>query len=136
MKDQLRQLIKKFTNREVLAYLIFGLLTTLVNILSFTILRSWLSLLVANSLAWLLSVIFAFVTNKIWVFSSSSWSWPVVSKELASFIFFRLASLVADNLIIICLTWLGLSELFGKFISQIAVVILNYIFSKVFIFKQ
>lgn len=85
----IKKLWDRMFTREVLTYLLFGVLTTVVNYVVF-----WLTLrlggeelvLVANALAFVASVIFAYVTNKIFVFQSKSWTWNVLKKEVATFV--------------------------------------------------
>lgn len=124
--------------REVLLYLFFGGCTTLVNIVSFFLLRLFnLSLYPSNVLAWLLAVLFAYLTNKLFVFESKGKSKKEVTKECLSFFGFRLLSLVFDMgimyLLINILSW---NELLAKVLSNIFVIIVNYLFSKLFIFKK
>ena len=92
---------------------------------------------IANVLAWLASVIFAFITNKLWVFNSKSMAWRPFLWETLTFFFFRLLSLAVDQFIM----FVGISLLSGnplivKIIDNVIVVILNYFFSKWIIFKK
>jgi len=124
--------------REVLLYLFFGGCTTLVNILSFYLLRMVkVPLYPSNVAAWFIAVLFAFITNKLFVFESKSKDKKKVLKESVSFFGFRLLSLAFDMgamyLMINILNW---NELVAKVLSNIVVIILNYIFSKLFIFKK
>jgi len=125
-------------SKEVVSYLIFGILTTLINIISYGLIAKVLEIdyKLATSIAWFLSVIFAFVTNKLYVFNSKSFQMKAVTKEFFSFIFFRLLSYFIDLLImIIMVEWSKLDDLFAKVIANIIVVIINYFASKLFIFK-
>ncbi|EJN55168.1 Teichoic acid glycosylation protein [Loigolactobacillus coryniformis subsp. coryniformis CECT 5711] len=129
------QLIKKY--RSVISYLVFGGLTTLINIVAFTLLNSVMNYQVANIIAWFLSVLFAYVTNKIWVFSSKTQGFTALVKEMGSFFIFRGLSLIMD----IFMMWLGISILHAnpvltKIVDNIVVVIANYFFSKLYIFKS
>lgn len=129
------QLFKKY--ESVISYLFFGGLTTLINIGVFDWLNHSMNYQIANVLAWLASVIFAFVTNKLWVFNSKSMAWKTFLWETLTFFFFRLLSLVVDQLIM----YVGISLLSGnplivKIIDNVIVVILNYFFSKWIIFKK
>lgn len=92
---------------------------------------------VATIIAWFLSVLFAYITNKIWVFSSKTISFNELIKEVSSFFFFRILSLIMDLLIM----WLGVSilkinPLLTKVVDNIVVVIVNYFFSKWYIFNS
>ena len=142
---------RKFLNREVFMYLVFGVLTTVVSWASYArfikilggISNSDVRISVANVLSWIAAVLFAFITNKLWVFDSKSWKPSVVIKELGMFVVARLATG--------CIEWFGVpllvkigvdQELFGtegmvaKIIASVLVVILNYFFSKLLIFKK
>lgn len=129
------KLKKKLFNQEFVIYVVFGVLTTLVNIVSFFLMRQVSSLFVSNTVAWILSISFAYITNKIWVFKAREWSVRIILKEFASFITFRLLSFLIDMLLMFLLTYLNIGEGWAKLVTQIVVVLLNYVFSKVFIFK-
>jgi len=124
--------------REVLLYLFFGGCTTLVNIISFNLLRLvHVEFNTSNVLAWLFAVIFAYVTNKIFVFESKTNNKKDTFKEASSFFGFRLLSLVMDLAFMnIAVMLLHLNEFWMKILSNIIVIIANYVFSKVFIFKK
>lgn len=122
--------------REVLMYLLFGGLTTLVNILSFFILRKLsVGVYVSNLIAWVVAVLFAFITNKLFVFESKDKSKS--GKELISFFGFRILSLGVDmGAMYLLLQVINTGEVFAKIIANVIVIILNYIFSKLFVFKK
>lgn len=124
--------------KEVFLYLLFGGLTTLVNILSFFILRQFkIEIYISNALAWFISVLFAFITNKLFVFESKGKSKKENIRECLSFFGFRILSLVFDmGAMYLLLQVLSVDELISKVISNVLVIILNYIFSKLFIFKK
>lgn len=124
--------------REVLLYLVFGALTTLVNIVMFLILRKLsVELYISNVIAWITSVLFAFITNKLFVFESKNKTIGENLREGLSFFGFRLLSLVFDMLsMYVLLQILNTNEIFAKVISNVIVIVLNYIFSKIFIFKK
>jgi len=129
-------LIHKY--REQLMYLVFGVLTTLVNMVVFFVLdryTGWYYLL-SNTIAWFLSVLFAFFTNKTWVFQSKYTNFTAFIREMGGFFFFRGISYLMDTAIM----FVGISLLAGpnmvvKIIDQIVVILANYIFSK-WIFNQ
>ena len=125
--------------REMINYLLFGVLTTAVNIVSFWLLDSGLELdyKLSTAISWIVSVIFAFVTNKLYVFNSKSIDTRSVFKELLSFVFFRWLSLIIDLLTMIVLVeFLKLDSLFAKIIANVFVVIFNYFASKYVVFKK
>lgn len=122
---------------SVLAYLIFGGLTTLVNILVFGVANFVLPYWLANVLAWFVSVLFAYFTNRRWVFTTHATSRRAQLREMASFFWYRALSLGIDELImIIGVSLLGGNQMLVKLIDQVVVVILNWFFSKLFIFKE
>lgn len=124
--------------REVLLYLLFGGLTTLINIIAFYFLRKVsVSLYTSNVVAWILSVLFAFVTNKVFVFESKNQKLKENIKEVVSFFAFRILSLIFDMAFMYVLVkLLTANEMISKVVSNIFVIILNYLFSKLFIFKK
>lgn len=126
----------KVVSREVFFYLVFGVLTTLVNIVSFAILTRLLSAgtVLSNVIAWFLSVLFAYVTNRRWVFQSKDGN---VIREAAAFFSGRIGTGVLDTVVMfITVDLLGWNDMVMKIISNIIVVILNYIISKFFVFKN
>ena len=96
-----------------------------------------LSIFIANILSWVCAVAFAFVTNKLFVFDSKSWKAGAVVKEISAFVGSRVFSLVAETLtILIFIIVLCTNEILAKVAGQVLVLILNYILSKVFVFKK
>lgn len=131
-------MINKVFNKEVILYLLFGVLTTLVNIFSFYLLVHifLINVYVSNIIAWIISVLFAFFTNKSLVFESKSKGKKAL-KEMYSFFFFRIISLLFDmGSMYIFISILNLNDLISKILANILVVVLNYIFSKCLIFKE
>ena len=122
--------------REVLMYLVFGGLTTLVNIVAFFILRKLsVSVYISNLIAWVVAVLFAFITNKLFVFESKDKG--KIGKEIISFFGFRILSLGVDmGAMYLLLQVINTGEVFAKIIANVLVIILNYIFSKLFVFKK
>ena len=123
----------------MISYLIFGVLTTLINIGVFQLCNSTLgwNWQAANIAAWILAVLFAFLTNKLYVFKSKSWQAAVLWRELVEFTGARLLSLGVDYaclwlLIEVC-RWNGL---LSKIVDNVLVVIINYVFSKLIIFRK
>lgn len=133
----IKKLLKKY--QSFLAYAIFGVLTTLVNLVVYYICynKAGMSNTLSNVLAWIMAVAFAYVTNKIWVFDSKSWRWKVLKREVTAFISCRLATGVLDIVIMyICVDVLGWHAMLMKVASNVLVILLNYIFSKLVIFKK
>ncbi|KRM72144.1 GtrA family protein [Lacticaseibacillus brantae] len=126
----MRALFRKY--ETLIRYLFIGGLTTLVNIVVFFVLNAMsVPLLWANTVAWLVSVIFAFFTNKSVVFQSQYTNRRRFLIELGSFFALRAASLVLDNgIMYLGITVMGLSVLLVKLVSQVIVIVANYLFSK------
>ena len=118
-------------NKEILLYLFFGGLTFLVSIISYAFLNiqiGW-NALIANIGSWILAVSFAYVTNRVWVFDSNA--------ETTSFIGGRVATLVIEELILfIFITNLGMNSMLVKIVAQVIVIVLNYVISKLIVFKK
>lgn len=121
----------------LIRYLFIGGLTTLVNIVVFFILNAMhMPILWANTVAWLVSVIFAFFTNKSVVFQSQYTNRRRFIQELVAFFVLRALSLILDNgIMYLGITVMGLSVLLVKLVSQVVVIVANYVFSKL-IFKS
>lgn len=124
--------------KEILWYGFFGVLTTIINIISFYFLdKIGINVYISNLIAWIISVLFAFITNKLFVFQSNSFKIDVLFKEMLSFFFFRLVSLGIDmGGMFVFLSFLHLEKLLSKIIVNIVVIVANYVFSKLFIFKN
>lgn len=133
----IRKLMDQYS--DVLSYLFFGVLTTVVNYLVYLPLYNLagLSATFSNALAWVAAVAIAFVTNKPFVFKSYDWSKEVVVPELVKFVGCRVGSGIAETLIIFvtvdCLTWNGNVM---KLVTSVLVVILNYVASKLVVFRK
>lgn len=130
--------IKKmyFKYKEIILYLIFGGLTTLVNMASFTLLTEvcHLGWVPSNIIAWILSVVFAYITNRKYIFESKNEN---IGKEIFLFFFFRVLSLGLDMLFMwLFIEMIGMHDLISKLIVQFIVVVLNYVFSKLFVFAK
>ena len=141
MKEKLSKIIKKICTKEVIMYLIFGVLTTVVSLavyyaLIFTILNpeNAIQLQIANILSWIAGVAFAYVTNRKYVFESKEIN---KVKELSKFVTSRLVTLFLDMFIMfVGVTCLKGNDKIVKLISQVLVIIGNYIFSKIFVFRK
>ena len=133
----MNQLFKKC--QQPILYLFFGVCTTAVNIITYYISAHILSIsvILSTCLAWVISVLFAYITNKWWVFESKCLRLKAVIQEFLSFTGCRLFTGACDLLIMfIFVDCLGVNDLFVKIASNVLVVILNYIFSKLIIFKR
>ena len=126
-------------NRSVILYIIFGVLTTLVNIVSYWLLTRWLkqSVNTATVVAWILSVLFAYITNRTWVFDSKAIQPNEVIREIVSFFLARLSTGLLDWLIMfVFVTKLSLPDMPVKIASNILVIVLNYVLSRFLVFKK
>ena len=140
-KSKIFQLLKKVLNKEVIMYLIFGVLTTVVSLLvyygciyTFLNPENAVQLQIANIISWIAGVAFAYITNRKFVFESNEAN---QLKEISKFVTSRLATLFLDMIIMfIGVTCLHGNDKIVKLISQVLVIIGNYIFSKLFVFKK
>lgn len=154
--------------KEIVLYIVFGVFTTVVNLIVFGLCNKIMDPLISNVIAWIVAVAFAYVTNKLFVFESKSWAKNIVAKEVISFTSARLLTLgIEEAGLIIMIKWLKLTSLLGSFaaacldltqkvgitmpekiyeictgemvvkvILAVIVVVLNYVFSKLIIFKK
>lgn len=141
-----------FKYKEIIMYLIFGVLTTVVSWGSYAIFEKAFKaaiidtnvlVAVANVLSWVVAVLFAYITNKLFVFESKSFRPTVVFKEIGLFVGSRLISGAVEWIGVPFLVWVGLNQtIFGvegmvaKVLVSVIVVILNYILSKLIVFKK
>ena len=151
MINMIKSLIIKY--KELITYGLFGVATTVVNFATFEIASRILGeklYLLSNVIAWVVCVIFAYITNKLWVFESKSMKPEVVFKELISFFAARgFSFIIEEGGLFLLVDVVGFSDytltLYGfsisgtmisKMIVGVVVVIINYFFSKLFIFKK
>ena len=123
--------------KEVIMYLIFGVLTTLVNIITYYISTKifLIDYQISNIIAWIISVTFAFVTNKLYVFESKTND--KILKEIISFYSLRLFSLGIDIFTMyIMVSILSIDDLIAKVVANVIVIVINYITSKLITFKK
>lgn len=149
---------KNSSKKEIIMYLVFGVLTTAVSWSSYTLFVNVFGMKVsfANAISWVLAVSFAFVTNKLWVFNSKTWAFTKVVKELLSFVASRGITGVFEILSVPFLEKLGFDKTFfslaqkiglsnglfftkgiySKIFVSVVVIVLNYFFSKIFVFRN
>lgn len=137
-------------HKEVLMYLFFGGLTTLVSIVTFTIAFSAcadlaevivlgfrLDIIIANVVSWICAVTFAYVTNRVWVFEDRAYGAKGIAKECAAFFAGRLFTLLVETLLLeLAVKKLSMNEVLAKIIVSVVTVILNYVISKLFVFRR
>ena len=134
------EMIRKLLRRhyEIVIYLVFGVLTTVVNYIVYLPCYNLLGLSssVSNAIAWIAAVIFAFLTNKPFVFHSRDWSAKTIIPELTGFIGTRLGSGGLETLILLVFVdWLGMDGNLWKLITSVLVVAVNYLGSKLLVFR-
>ena len=119
MFDKTLKLIKKY--KAVLLYLIFGVLTTVINIVAYGLLKNILNIdyMVSNVIAWILAVTVAYITNRSYVFSSNNNSKHDIIKEMY-----------------IGVSLLHINDMFIKVVANVVVIVINYIMSKKIVFKS
>ena len=125
--------------KQTILYLIFGVLSTIVNILTYAFCTRNLNIefLISNWIAWIVAVLFAYITNKFFVFESKKINIKFLIKELSSFISCRLLSGIIEMILMYTMiSLMSLNDFIVKIITNVVVVILNFIFSKLIIFKN
>lgn len=125
--------------KDVVSYLVFGVLTTVVNYLVYLPVYNGLGLsaTVSNLTAWVAAVAFAFVTNKPFVFKSYDWSAKVVVPELVKFVSCRVASgLMETGILLVAVDLLHGNGNVWKLLTSVIVVVLNYFGSKLLVFRK
>lgn len=120
--------------KEIINYIIVGGLTTFVSLISYYIFRAFIdNYLVCTVLSWICAVLFAYITNRIFVFKSKN----KITKEFVSFVGSRILSLLSEVAVMFILVDLiNINDRLSKIIVQFLVLILNYIFSKIFVFNK
>lgn len=127
-------------NREICMYIIFGVATTLVSLVTYFLCAEFIfdvqivwQLQAANVISWIISVMFAYVTNKKFVFQSKA----APLKEMAKFYLSRVGTLLIDMfLMYLFVTVLSMEDMLSKILVNVVVVILNYVFGKLLVFNR
>ena len=127
--------------KEIINYLIVGVLTTVVSlavyyvcVITFLDPQNAIELQIANVISWIAAVIFAYITNRKFVFESKN---PDMLKEASAFVGARIVTLLMDMFcMFIMVTCMGLSDKIAKLMVQIIVIVANYVFSKIFVFRK
>ena len=128
-----------FKYKEVINYLFFGGCTFLVSVISFYIFNKVLFINehISNILSWILAVLFAYITNKAFVFESKTNTKEELLKEIGSFFGARLFTLGVEELILlIFVNMLNFDAMYIKIFAQVIVILANYVLSKLFVFKK
>ena len=126
--------------KEVVNYLVFGVLSTIVNFVSYYLFARIIGIdeVISSGLSWLCSVLFAYITNKLFVFESKNETKKAFIKEMISFFLARIVSGILCDVgtFAIMVKILNINDIFDKIVTQVMVVIVNYLFSKFIIFKK
>ncbi len=137
--ENIRALVKKVCNKEIILYIVFGVLTTLVNFVSFYILTHFINLdeNLSNIIAIILSVLFAYFTNRKLVFNSTAVTFKENLKEFYKFILGRLFTMILEIVgFYLLFNIIHIHELISKLFITVIVIILNFFISKFFAFKK
>lgn len=129
-----------FEYKEVINYLVFGVLAMFINFISYFIFARLIKIdeVVSSGLSWFCSVLFAYITNKLFVFDSKTENKKELIKELISFFLARVASGILCDVgtFALMVKVLNINDIISKVVTQVMVVIVNYIFSKFIIFRK
>ena len=129
-----------FNYKEVVNYLVFGGLTTIVNFVTYYIFARMIGIdeVVSSALSWFFSVLFAYITNKIFVFDSKTETKTQLIKECVSFFLARILSGILCDVgtFALMVKVFNINDILSKIVTQVMVVIVNYIFSKFIVFKK
>ncbi len=139
-------------NKSVLLYLFFGGLTTLVSILTFWLAELFIrpdfnvsifgsmysaKVVLSNAISWICAVLFAFFTNRIWVFYSPTDSWTGFFKQMTAFFGGRFATFLLETaILVVFVSILNFNEMLMKIIAQLVVLVSNYVISKLIVFRK
>ncbi len=137
MIQKIRALLEKYW--EIISYLFFGVCTTLVNFAIYLPAYNLLGLSasVSNMISWVVAVIFAYLTNKPFVFRSHDWTAKTVIPELSKFVGGRVFSGVMETgILLLTVDILGWNGVIWKFVTQVLVTVTNYVVSKLLVFRK
>lgn len=124
---------------EIILYLLFGGMTVLISVISFGFFYNIFNLteLVANAISWCIAVVFAFITNQKWVFKANTKEMNILKMQIIAFFAGRLFTFALEEVILfIFITQYKWDGIFVKSIAQIMVIMINYVVSKVWVFKK
>lgn len=136
--ETIKELYKKY--KEIVNYLVFGGCSTLVNFISYYIFARLLGIdeVISSGLSWFCAVLFAYITNKIFVFESKTETKKAFFTEMISFFLARILSGILCDVgtFALMVKVFHINDIFSKIVTQVVVVIVNYVFGKFFIFKK
>lgn len=135
---KIKELYREY--KEIINYLIFGGLTTIVSFITYYVVARVIGVdeVISNIIAWFCAVLFAYITNKLFVFDSKTETIIETLKEVISFFLARIVSGVFCDvgMFAVMVKVFSINDIFAKIVTQIIVVIVNYVFSKLIIFKK
>ena len=135
--DKFKLVLKKY--QDVIPYLFFGVCTTIVNVFAYWMCSHLflISTMISSIVAWIAAVLFAYLTNRKWVFNSNANTINDVIKEITSFFCCRFATGVVDWMCMyVFVEILNMNDLVIKVFANVLVIVLNYVASKLIIFKE
>ena len=129
-----------FKYKEIINYLVFGGLATVVNFVTYFIVARLIGIdkVLSSGISWFFSVLFAYITNKLFVFESKTDGIKAVLIEMGSFFLARIVSGILCDVgtFSLMVKVFNINDLFAKIVTQVMVVIVNYVFSKLIIFRK
>lgn len=130
-----KELYRKY--KEIINYLFFGGLSFVVSMVTYYLARIWFDYLMSNLISWIIAVIFAYVTNKLFVFASKVEDKGKLLREFCTFVTSRIFTLLLETFVMyIMIDLMHINDIVVKVIAQIIVILTNYILSKLIIFKK
>ena len=144
-KIKLKKLADWYRNhQEGMRYLIFGALSTIVNILTYAIFAvlilkavpEELRVNISEIIAFIVALVFAYVTNKLYVFKSKTNNIKELIREMTSFTSCRIITEIISIIMMNMAIWFSINDVFMKVVANIVVIVLNFVFSKLIIFKK
>ena len=135
----MKSMKKKKDLKELFRYMVFGILTFFVSMTTYGLFNQVLKIdeLTANAISWIFVVLFAYITNRLWVFSSTAKGIKQVFRELCIFFGGRAVTLIIEEVILLVfITWLKFDSMTVKLAAQVIVILLNYIISKLYVFSN
>lgn len=138
MRSKIEKLVKKVLTREIILYGIFGIIATITNLIVFWILSTILNWdeNISNIIAIITSILFAYVTNSIWVFNSQVSNYKERFREFVRFVSGRLVTMVIELVACFLLFKTPIPPMISKIVITMIVIILNFFISKFFTFKK
>lgn len=119
---------------EIIRYLFWGVATTVVNIVSYYLFSQFIvGIFIPTTIAWIISIIFAYVTNTLFVFKETR----LKIKQFVEFTLSRLSTLVIEIILMyVLVNLIFIDDMIAKIVANVVVIILNYVISKLFVFKK